>query len=98
MKNNHAMMVRADALAIGMVSALSTTNRRKPRTHSRVADFEGRTGNECVSIMPDGTRKSFSVPRAHNTNVAGITRRTSKQDTAATYFARLAQLGAVDTD
>jgi hypothetical protein len=32
------MMIRADAKAIGMVTALSTTNRRKPRTYPRASD------------------------------------------------------------
>lgn len=43
---NHAMVIRADARAMGAVTALSTTNRRKPS----MVDY--RTGNragECIS-------------------------------------------------
>jgi hypothetical protein len=34
MRNDHKMVIRADARAMGAVTALSTTYRRKPRTYT----------------------------------------------------------------
>lgn len=35
--SDHKMMIRADARAMGAVTALSTTNRRKARTYTRAS-------------------------------------------------------------
>ena len=44
--DKHAMVIRADARAMGAVTALNTTNRRKPRTYV--------SASECISYyMPD---------------------------------------------
>ena len=47
---DHAMVIRADARAMGAVTALSTTNRRKPRTYT--------SASECISYK-DGVATIF---------------------------------------
>jgi hypothetical protein len=84
------MMVRADATATGIVTSHTTRMTHKPRTRT--------IATECVSIMPNGTRKPFAPAQKRTSNVAGVVRRTAKVDNAGTYADRLARFGADNTD
>lgn len=81
-----AMMIRADARAIGAVTALDT------RASIRWKSSDVHSG-ECVSIFPDGTRVPFT-----RTTTRSVTRettpRTSKVNHSNEYEKRLAQFGA----
>lgn len=57
-----------------------------PRRYRNMSPKFGRgvtrtIATDCISIMPDGTRKVFAPAKAKTTNVAGIIRRTSNKVT-----------------
>lgn len=85
----HEMVIRSDARAMGAVTALNTTNRRKPRASARAL-------TDCVCYNADGTVirviPRVSPTRATTTHKSKI--RTAPQLPGMDYFHRLAQLGA----
>lgn len=63
--DRHAMVIRADARAMGAVTALNTTHRRKPRLNRALSD--------CICTMPDGSqriiaRRDSATPRKTKTH------------------------------
>ena len=78
MQNDHKIVIRADARAMGAVTALS--GKVAPRWKSS----KTRSG-ECVSIFPDGTRVPFKVTRTRDNSALNrhIARRNTIQTRAA---------------
>jgi hypothetical protein len=64
---DHAMVIRADAKAMGAVTALSTTNRRKPRTSA--------PASECISYFAEDKSDARIFRATRSTSVRKPNRR-----------------------
>jgi hypothetical protein len=88
---DHAMVVRADARAMGAVTALSTTNRRKPRTYVRAS--------ECISYMLTDKSDAIIFKSARAERRATTTRSSSanapKRTTPDMHKALLLELATI---
>lgn len=90
------MVIRADARAMGAVTALDTrvsprwnASRASARTFGGVP-FTGTS--ECISYAPDGTASVFT-PRTRKPNRTRA--RIAQENTRQSYAERVAQLGAI---
>lgn len=94
--SDHAMMIRADAKAMGAVTAIDTrVSARWMTSKPSKRTFGGRpfTGtSECISYKADGTASVFSPARTTN---ARSKTRIVQDNARQSYADRVAQLGAI---
>lgn len=95
---DHKMLIRADARSMGAVTALSTTNRRTPRTHAPALTdckvYASQDDYNAGIVSRTIARSARSTTTVERSAPVATVRDFSRSFEHGNYEARLAMLGA----
>ena len=86
---NDAIAYPSHVRAIGAVIAPRRYRNMAPKPRTRSV------ASQCVSIMPDGTRKVFTPVTKQATNIAGIKRTVSRSSSRKNDIMLMATMGTI---